>query len=295
MRSTIFLLSALFVLLSMNSYAELDHIKLTKALKTKMVSVKAVSTAGGYCGKGIMLALQNNTGTPMRLYIDPGMIFVPKDTAYQHLVLLGNEYIVLGTEKPATIELQTYCGKSYARGPKKGLDYNYWKQGDSLMINMLAHVKSNRITPTLAQHTVWMFTNDHCISGVYDVSKPDMSRKFVGFLSKLLNIPIPDYFVKSKLSDGQSNAPVYTQGSDTTYVDIHWNFIPRRNLHVAIYDAKGVVLKEIKDNEVITSEGHTVTVTFLPGEYPDGLYYVKMYDDENRVYITKRVYVGRFC
>lgn len=293
MKSLPVLLSVLFLSISSISYAGL--IKLTDGLKSKAISVGAVSTNGGFMGKGIELALTNNTQHTVQVYIDPAMIFVPKDTNYQNLVLLGNEYITMVGGETKAVKLQTYCGKSYAHAPHRGLEYKYWQQGDSNMIYVLDKVKRNRISATLAQSAVWMFTNNHCVSSVFDYNNPDVSRNFVSYICDRLNIIPPQYFVRRKINENETDRPVYLDGSDTTYVDIHWNFAPKRNLHVCIFDSKGEQLEEIVDNETISKEGHTVIATFPPDKYPEGTYYVRLFDDDNSVYINKKVYVGRRC
>ncbi len=276
------------MLLSISSHAY-EHISLIKALKSKKVSINATSTDGGYKGKGIELSLTNHTSRSLYIYVDPGMTFVPKDGRYQNLVLLGDEQIVLKGRAQKNFKFQTFCGKSYARAPGQGLIYNYWKQGDSAMIDVLTYARRKAVGKGLIQSAVWMFTNNHRVHNVYSYSNPDQSRKFVKYICKRTNREMPDFHVRRQIRGCMVGQPVYPPGPDTTYVDMHWKVSPRRNTHISIYDGTGGLIKEVTDNELITSQGHTVRVTFLPNEYADGTYYVKMHDDENQVYITKKV------
>lgn len=283
----------LLVLLNIKTTkANFHYVTLTKALEENIVSLEARSTNGGYSGKGIQLVLKNNTHNYLDVYIDPAMTFACTDDRYQDLVLLGNEIMVLDAHSDTALTLQTFCGKSYAWGPREGLSYTYLKQGDSNMIKMLTYAKIRDIDRHLIQRAVWMFTNGHKLRNVYSYTYPDVSRNFVHYISYITHQEIPEFYVRCRIVEHAVNRSVFVAGTDTTFVDVHWKESPRRNAHVSIYDSNGNFIKEVTDNEYISSEGHTVVVAFPPKAYPDGVYYVKMHDDENRVHVTKKVVIG---
>src|SRR5437016_6054822 len=85
------LFSALIFGINAGSYAAL-HISLKKALESKMIKLKAIST-GGFCGKCMRLSIINQSKIALDINIEPALIFRPSDTSYQDLVLLGNETI----------------------------------------------------------------------------------------------------------------------------------------------------------------------------------------------------------
>lgn len=278
-------------MVTVNVNAEVTHVSLKKAMAANLVSVEAWS-AGGYCEKSLKLDVQNNTHTDLAIDIDPGMIFAPDDSVYQNLVLLGNETLALGPAATSTVRLQTYCGKSYARGPSVGLHYHFMKQGDSLMIKTLCYVKSNNVNKHLAQSAVWMFTNGHCLNTIYWSENSRMSEEFVKYIASLKKVRIPEYFVQYKTDDA-ADRPVFVPGDSKVYVDMHWGAEEGyRHMYLTIYKENGDVYKRIEADKVIDKYGCTVQVVFDPKKDVKGAYYVRLTDDANRVWGQKRVLVG---
>ena len=278
-------------LLCFHATADIPKITLAEAMKKNIISVDAISR-GGYKGIGIQLDLKNQTARTYLVQIEPGMTFVPKDTNYQNLVLQGNEFFVMKGHQVKCMELQTYCGKSYARAPRRGLEYQFLKQEEGAMQNVLAYAKKYEIPNYVTQHAVWMFTNHHSLRSVYSYRSCDKSRNFVQYISGLLGIDVPEFYTKPIVDNTVPNNPVYQGTVDTLYVDIHWTHTPNRNMHICVLNEAGSVMKEVKNKEHISSAGHTVVVPIGKEEYEKGTYFVRLYDDDNTTYAMKSVKLG---
>ena len=221
------------------------------------------------------------------------MTFAPKNPKYQNLVVLGNEQFAIKSGGTKCLELQTYCGKSHACSPRRGLDYVFLKQEGDDMKKVLTYAKTNKVPNHVIQHAVWMFTNQHSLRSVYSYRSCDKSRNFVNYISYLLGIDVPDFYTKPIVDATVPNAPVYQGTVDTLYVDIHWTHIPNRNMHICVLGDDGTVMKEVTDKEKITSQGHTVVVPIGKEEYEKGTYFVRLYDDDNTTYAMKKVRLGQ--
>ncbi len=271
--------------------ASANHMTLKKAMSSKLVSVNAVGN-GGACGKCIKLELANNTKTELELDVDPALIFVPEDTTYQNLVLLGNETIALTPNSCKEFSLQTFCGKSYAKGPFAGLHYKFWRQGDSGLIKTLTFVKANNISMHLAQCSVWVFTNFKCINTVYSSLDPRMSESLVKFIASLRNNRMPDYFVENELNDRPGQL-VLVPDREKVIVTMHWGAEDGyRRMRLSIFRENGELYREIEADQIIDKIGFTVQVSFDPRKDPKGVYFVQLHDDANKVWDQKKIVVG---
>jgi hypothetical protein len=258
-------------------------------MTSKAITVKALSK-GGACGKCIKLDLTNNTDTEFAIAIDPGLIFTPSDDKYQHLVLMGQETIALAPHATSTIDLQTFCGKSYAWGPKPNLGYSYWRQGDSNMVKMLRYANENNISKDLVQRAVWTFTNAHCLNSVYDYRFPQASEAFVAYIAKLKKCSLPDFFMEYGINN-ISGQPIMTHDA-RIYVTLHWGHEGYRNMYLDIYKANGDHYKRINADRYIDKNGNTVQVEFDPIRDPKGAYNIVLHDDSRKIWDQKQVIVG---
>ena len=266
------------------------QVSLRSALASKLITLRTISN-GGYCGKSIKLILANNTKDDFDVDVDPGLIFVPADTSYQNLVLMGNESFALGSGKNTEVDLQTFCGKSYAHCPKANISYKFWRQGDSNMIKMLTYAKNNNLPINLVQRAVWTFTNAHCLSTVYSSLFPNVSERFIKYIASVKNVAVPELYTEYAL-ENVADRPVIVYGSGRTFINMHWGTEGYRNMYLTIYKDNGEIYKEIEADRVIDKNGYTVAVEFDPKRDMPGTYLVKLHDNMNRTWEQRRVIIG---
>lgn len=275
---------------SFDALAGKTNMGLKEALKKNLVTIKAIG-AGGAIGKCLALNVQNNTNAEMNITVDDALIFTPADDRYQKLVTAGGELLALGAKKEQSLLVQTFCGNRPAHCPKANLAYRFEKQGSKEMCEVVKYIREHKLYDYMGQSAVWMFTNQHPFTAVYNSYRPDQSKLFMEHISKVTKRPIPQYHLKYK-------KPVDTTGStfntelEEGYVDISWNFSTQRNLHIGIFKENGQFFKSVTDPEVISASGHRVLVKFRPATYKKGTYLVRLYDDDNNVYIQKSFVIG---
>ena len=275
--------------LESNTQASVTHISLKKAMTSRLVTVNAVSN-GGYCNKSIHLDLTNNTSEVLNVDIDPALIFRPEDTSYQDLVVLGSETIVLSPKKEQGIDLQTFCGKSYAHSPIPNICYHYIKQGDSGLIKTLIFAKNKSVDIYLAQRAVWSFTNHYRLNTVYNYSDPGRSEEFVKYICSVTNRKVPEYFWQHSLNNA-ANAPAILPGDGKIYVDMNWGNEGYRQMYVAIYRDNGEVYRKIYGDEVIDKYGHRISVEMNSDRDPKGTYFVRLHDETGKIWAEKKVII----
>ncbi len=284
------LLLCFFSNLATNGFALEKHISLLKGMTSKIITVKAVST-GGYCDKSLTLQLTNNSRDSLKVDIQPGLIFRPEDSSYQDLVVLGNEHIDLTPDKTSDISLQTFCGKSYAHCPFPKQNYHFLKIGDSNLVRTLKYVLANNIPIRLAQNGVWFFTNHHSLAAIYSYDYPRESEDFAKYIAGIMKMKMPDYFIQYKIENRPGQA-VISRKQTKLYAQMHWSASDGfRNMHLVVFNKNGSVYKNIEADQIIDKLGYTVKVEFDPRRDPQGTYYVKVFDDMQKVWDQKTVVI----
>jgi hypothetical protein len=277
------------MILHLPTKASVMRINLLDAVKKNILSVNAFSN-GGHLGECLSLDLKNRTRQNIEVYIEPGLIFVCSDTNMQDLIAVGDMKVTIKPRTDTTLQLQAFCGKSYAHSPNFNISYRFERLGDPKMVSVLKFIKEKKLYDVMGQSAVWMFTNNHSFSRVYDYSRPDLSNEFLQHISKITGKAVPEYHIKTKKPITNKRL-VYNNEVEESYVDISWNFTAKRNLHIAIYNIDGSFHKVVRANEAINKDGHKVIVRFSPMEYKHGSYIVRLYDDDNFVYVEKTIHI----
>ena len=277
---------------SLAAEAKMKRITLRKAIKDKLISIMPVAT-GGYCNKGLSLDIKSASRDTLSINIESGLEFRPKDSSVncQPLILQGDEVLVLIAEEQKNVLLQTYCGNSGASCPYKGLVYNYYKQQDTNLINMLRYGKSNNLAPRLIQAAVWVFTNNHSIRSAYNHDNPIVSEEFVKYLAKVRKEPVPTYYMEHTIAT-VPNRPVLRKGEDKVYVNVNWTVNQGyRNVYVSVYRPDGTKYKQV-GNIVSDKYGSTAAVELNLLRDKKGKYIVRLHDDANNILQEKSVVLG---
>lgn len=278
----------MLIALTMSGQATARSMKMTlkQALAKRMVSLVGLSQ-GGYLGRVLNLKIFNHTPLALEISVDPGLIFKPADTSYQNLVAVGEEQVEVAPKANAEIKLQTFCGKSYARGPRAGLDYKFWKQGDSAMIKVSQYIKKNSLYNYAGQHAIWSLTNGHSVSNIYD--QTDASKKLALFVAAETGKKAPKFYTKTIVSE-KAGAVVYSPTVEKYYVDLEWQPRSSRNMHVYVVKHDGALLWE-QTKGSISSAGHRTIVELDPKYLKKGRYFVQLKDDDNFLWRSEEVII----
>jgi hypothetical protein len=283
------ILTPLFFVCSVTTYAN-NTISLKQAIAAHKVLIRAVGT-GGYMGKSLKLNMVNLTCDPITVTVDPALIFKPADTNYQNLVVVGDENIDLQPDKETNVIVQTFCGKNSASCPRPGIKFNFWKQGDSILIKTVRYIKQNNFYNHLGQSAVWTVTNGTCISTIYDPEYPEISKDFIAFEADIRKLPVPGYYSYYQLdTTGYGASCVAAKGKQ--FVDLEYKDGIARHVYVIVLDDKGQLYNKRDIVEHIKDGNHTITLQFDDTKDKEGLYCVLLRNDNNEILSNKTVRVG---
>jgi hypothetical protein len=260
--------------------ADIRNLPLSEAVKQGVVRVEAISK-GGYNGQCLHLDVQNLSRETLRVEVDPGLIYRPLSSEYQHLVALGGEGVVLSPQSCGQLDLRTFCGKSEAHSPTAGHTYRFWKQGDAVLQQTLNYLQAHNLEGTLGQSAVWVLTSGHSLSSVWDGRAASTSMTLVTVMARLLHRPIPKFFTQHKINTS-GTGPCFVREPERIVVPLRWDERrATRPVHAAILRPDGSVYRHLGNGEVITPANHSLNVIFEPQRDPEGEYIVRLYDDEN--------------
>ncbi len=288
--SKVFISMCIMLLLATSAFAELEKLTLKRGIASKKVIIKAMSL-GGYCGRCLNIQLTNTTKKALTIQVDPGMVFLPDDTAYQNLVLWGSEQVEVAPGESKDIFVETFCGKSYGRYPRANVNYTLQsKASDTNMVKTLAFARSNRLTPFLVQHAVWLFTNHHSLNSVYKVDRPKESELLINYLAKLLKQEVPTYYNVVALNNSPDEE-VIDKEKARMIVPAKWGNGDYKHMYVTIYKANGDIYRKIDGDQIIDKDGVTMNIEFEPHRDLKGTYTIQAKDNNNKVWFEKTVVV----
>ncbi len=275
---------ALIIMLSVNAYGASKKLNLLDAYQQNLVAFSVEPTDKSYNDKGLKLSVNNISKHHLVLTIDPALIFAPNDTSYQDLILMGSEILVVNKGKTNVIEVQTYCAKSDASAPNQDLKFAYQKQGDSAMIQSLAYMKKIVASKELAQRAVWFLLeqNERSLNSVYDSEQPNQSQLLVLFLNKLLNIPIPSYYVETEINT-TPNEPAAPPKILRIHLTFEWNQNAEEELNLSIFDSNNKKMDSYFENKKMVTGLYKLNARFETSMYEEGDYTVKLYNNNGKI------------
>lgn len=265
------------------------QLTLDKALRDKALHV-SLQSKGGYCTKGLALRIYNSSCRPYEITVRPGLIFRPSDTGYQNLVIASSFTMELAPDSAKTADLQTFCAKSYAHSPEKDLRYSFWKTADVRLLTVLDYIVDHNLTDHLGQSAVWCFTNNHNVSGIYDYTRPEVSKGLAALAARLKGVPAPTFYDVYRKVQGTRGAAVFNPEVLEVDADLYWNADPR-NIRYHVYTMDGHVYDKPIMTEHIAKNGHRLHVRFKKKDVLPGRYYIRVFDDENYEYARQEVII----
>lgn len=270
-----YLLPVLFFFLSFAASAGVQDIGLKAAMDKGLIHIEAKATSHGFNDKGLSIRLKNKTIQTLRINVEPGLIFQPADTLYQDLVLPGEIMIVLAPNTESATDVQTFCGKSYARAPKSDLLFRFKKQGDSSLIKVLQFINKYALYNDAGQHAVWALTNNSSLDGIYDPMQPVMSNKLVALLVTLTGRPAPEYFKQYRINT-EGGEVAFEQRVLKMFALFEWDQQEAMQLVLGIFNEAGDMIQPVENGKLFNRGHYKVSITFEAENVPPGNYYIRL-------------------
>jgi outer membrane biogenesis lipoprotein LolB len=257
--------------------ANAEIINLTTAINNKAVSFKATGSGKSYHDKALNLELENKTGKTVNIRVDTAIVFRPDDTSYQDIMLAGGDQVAIAPHKTVSLQTQSYCVKSRARGPVEGLNFSYAGLGDGYMIKLLAFIGREHINTSLAQDAVWVLANGHSLREIFDGDDPKSAEKLVRFMVSLTGQPLPTIYEEHKKVTTPGEV-VYVPKALKMYAKFEWKNEKPKTMTLGVFDSAGKMIEQVFESKEIERGNHRATVEFESADVPAGKYYIRLMD-----------------
>lgn len=256
-------------------YAGTTKTSLSKAVSSKLVTISGKANANGFNKKGLTLHIENTGKSVLEITIDPALIFIPEDTSYQDLIISGNVKATIAPGKSSNIELQSYCGKSSSMAPVSDLSFSMGTQADSNMIKVLDYIRSNNIGSEVAQSAVWVLTNKHELSTVYDENEDEASRMLVAYMAGLLGEKLPEFYKQYNINTTPGQ-PVFTKKTLKIFASFQWQLDSPQSLTLAVYNGKGREVEKMFAQRAFKPGVYELIARFQSSKVEAGHYYIRL-------------------
>ncbi|HTO17482.1 MAG TPA: hypothetical protein VLZ83_17080 [Edaphocola sp.] len=229
------------------------------------------------------MVVLNRSKEGLILKIDPALIFEPEDTAYQDLILSGEELLFVKAGDSNSMELQTYCGKSYANSPQTDLAFSYKTQGDSNMIAAFNYARTIGANIYLTQQAVWFMTDKNKnLASVYVYNQQKESQKLMLFLANKYGYEIPIYRLERNINSNFGE--IAGAGMPLKlHVDLEWQLNSPEVLNLAIFNEDNQKIATYFEGQSARKRNGKITASFETSSYPKGNYFVRLYNDSGIV------------
>lgn len=286
-----FIVAMLAIALTSGVFARESTLLLSTAISNNLVSVDAVGK-GGYQGQCLTVNINNKTDDLLNILLDDAIVFTPSDEIYQNLVGIGGDYVTLGPKAASSVTLQTFCGLSNAYCPPAGETFTFLQEGNTALKSVIQFIKLYSLYNDVGQYAVWSVMNGLSLSSIYDPARDYVSNELVDLVASLTGRKAPRYHTTHKPLKTVPGQAVYDPTVEKYYVDVSWISPVTRNVRVSVYKRNGELVKRV-DTEDITDTVHRIKVELDPREIPEGMYYVRVRDDDNKVYDYAEVEIER--
>ncbi len=267
-------------------WANIVKMDLSEAVKVHMVQAEAIATGQSYKARGLRVKLVNKSGSTIQLKVNQGVVFKPADAAFQPLVCAGDEMITLQPFKDGQLDVQTFCADAPKNAPQKDIVYSYSHKENDTLVKLLAYIKKNVLFDQLGQDAVWVITNGHSLSEVYDPARDQQSAKLIEYLVSITGKPKPEYYIDRAVNEA-AGQPVYSPKALKIYAKFEQILEEPAKLTLGVFDQQGKMIQEVFSNRTFGKAGHRFTVQFESSNVPAGNYYIRLKQGETTLQETK--------
>ncbi len=261
--------------------AAIRNLKISDAIKNKVIKLTAINTLGQYSGKAIKLTATSvrKEKDSLNLIVDIGIILKPADSAYQPMILAGGDTLLMEPNKAAEISVYVFCGNSSRHCPSKNLHYSFGWIGSDTLVKVLRFIRDNNLFDYLGQSAVWTITNHHSLSSVYDPERDLISKKLINAICAVTGSAPPDYYTQHPNIETPGTT-AYSSKTTGIIAQFTVKLTTSTILTVGVYDINNRYIENLIDRKMFSAGAQTLNVRFDPEPYGAGKYYLRLMNPE---------------
>lgn len=167
-----------------------------KAIESNIINAKSINI-GGYQGQCMQLTLTNLTNDSLEVQLEPGLILDSKKNERQDILVVQEEFFVLGAKKSLTKKIKGYCCQASKSAPNSGDYYTFNLKSDDALNRLAQFLNNKNYNKDAEQQAIWAISdkkNTANITGGNDSLQVELRH----FVARLKGEPIPWYILETK-------------------------------------------------------------------------------------------------
>jgi hypothetical protein len=264
MLQTLFLAGMLTGLFS----AAPEEVDFKSALKSATITAHATGNSNStHYLKPLLLELRNRKSKQIVVKIPAGLWFQSEDSTVQDIITTNTEFLVLNANETKSFPISGFCIQHSNSSPGNG---------DAFVFNPASRDHLNRFAQKVdsadwqngqAQSAMWAIADHGNLNGIYSYGD-ETEWKIACEAAKILGVPKPDKATVERLATQPTVYKAELHGK------FKFKFSQKVAIHIALFDANGIVLQEIYREEAPPGQ-HEVEYTFDAFPYQGQTIYAK--------------------
>jgi hypothetical protein len=280
------LILALFLLLKVSVYSQNTEQTLFKdAIKQHLVRVQGFfNEKSVHYLNPVVLAITNLSQQAIKLKIESGDLLEPVDSSYQTMVITGDLIVIIKPGETKKVEPFGMCIEPHDAAGKKGLAYVFKTNKNNKLREIAQFINQNNMYDPTGQEAIWCVAESG--RSLLQINGYDSTRrlKLITKVAGIIGAPVPD---KKALRAGYTN---YVQPvmKDSIGGEFEFKFSHETNVHIAMFNAQGIIVRELYHNPKEKPGAHKVNFQFDYSIYTDEYYTIKLIANE-KVLLTSQI------
>jgi hypothetical protein len=245
-----------------------EEVDFKTALKNAAITANAKGNSSStHYLKPLMLELRNRKNTQIVVKLPAGLWFQSEDSAVQDIITTNTEYLVLKANETKTFPINGLCiqHQNAAPGNDDAFVFNPKTRGN--LSRFAQKIDSADWQNGQAQSAMWAIADKTDLRTIYSYGD-ETEWKIACEAAKIMGVAKPD---KQTFEAYAAKQPVYKSELRGKF---KFKFSQKVAIHIALFDANGIVLQEIYREEAPPGQ-HEVEYTFDAKPYEGQTIYAK--------------------
>jgi hypothetical protein len=255
------------------------NISITEAIKSKLISVKVKSNSG--LGVDCLnLKITNLKSRKINIVIEAGLLFIPRDTNVQNLILVKHEIYKLKPNQTLSKNINALCAQKHDNSPNKDLVFTTGNLAIGLTkqfaiwVDEKEYFKNDNV-----QSAMWVFTdNSEPSFSIYN----EKDKEMLAFVAKAKNWNYDKLLAKYTNTTTPKIVelvrPKFLFSSTLTFT-----ISEPQTLRIVLCDKNNQVVQECLKSEILPIGTNVKHIDITNDNFENGKYYLKIYIDNKMI------------
>jgi hypothetical protein len=293
MKKLIFLF---FVCFSFYGLQAQEAISLEEALKKGYVQATMQGNEDSpHYLKPLKIILKNLANKVLTIYVESGYYFASEPADYQDILALAKVQTSLKPQETRSMDILGVCTEAHNAPPKKSVAYQLQKAPKATYLPYAQFIEQEKLYATSeAQHGMWVLSDNYSLSEIYGHhNQGKTGEKIIEKIAQITQMPKPNLAEIKKAyqvnnNNQMTNPPQSVLIKSEASGKFSYKISRAAKVQIGMFDDKGILVREIYNNQAETPGFHEVKYSFDTLVYPDDVYHFKMIRD-GQIWLTMKM------